>query len=112
MSPPQSLLHLRVAAERGHRRSAIKCGKGYPWTEKHLQAAKDFANELDELNPDEKEKLNRSLDDLVREGAAVEIAGIRFNKLMAKVGPGSVETMKNILTDLLSEAAKRAVFGP
>ena len=89
-----------------------KCGKAYPWTEKRLQAAKQLADEYDELSNDEKEKLKGSLDDLVRESAMTEVAGLRFKKIMKKVGKESYDGMKSILTNIASEALKKTIFGP
>ncbi len=88
-----------------------KCGNAYPWTEKRLQAAKALADEFDELSSDEKEKLKGSLDALVRESAMTEVAGVRFKKIMKKLGKESYEGMKNILTDIASETIKKTIFG-
>jgi hypothetical protein len=89
-----------------------KCGKPYPWTEMRLQAAKDYADELDELNPEEKEQLKGSLDELIRQTPRTEVASLRFKKVVKKVGKESYEGMKHVLTDLVSETVKKAIFGP
>ena len=88
------------------------CGRPYPWTDRKLKAATELADELDELNPEEKEKLKRSLNDLVRESANSEVASLRFKKVMKKVGKESYEGMKSILTSIASEALKKTIFGP
>jgi hypothetical protein len=64
------------------------------------------------LSNDEKEKLKGSLDDLVRESAMTEVAGLRFKKIMKKVGKESYDGMKSILTNIASEALKKTIFGP
>jgi hypothetical protein len=87
------------------------CGKPYPWFAKKLNVAKELAEELEELTPEEREKLRKSLDDLVRDTPSTELAGIRFKKIMKKVGKGSYEMMKDVLTDIVSETAKKAIFG-
>lgn len=89
-----------------------KCGKTYPWTEKRILAAKQLADEYDELSSDDKEKLKGSLDDLFRESAMTEVAGFLFKKIMKKVRKESYEGMKNIFTDIASEAVKKFIFGP
>jgi hypothetical protein len=43
------------------------CGHSYPWTERRLKAAKALADEFEELNEGERDKLKESLDDLVRD---------------------------------------------
>jgi hypothetical protein len=42
-----------------------KCGAAYPWTEAKLQAARELADELDELSPDEIEVLKGALTTLL-----------------------------------------------
>lgn len=89
-----------------------KCGKAYPWTEKKLLAAKDYAADLEKLTPEEREQLKSSLDDLIRETPRSELASLRFKKLIKKAGKESYEGMKHVLTALVSEAVKKVIFGP
>lgn len=88
-----------------------ECGSAYPWTEAKLTAAKDLTDELDELNEDEKTKLKGTLDDLVRDTPQTEVAAIRFKKVMAKVGGSAASAMRDIIVDVVSETAKKALFG-
>ena len=88
-----------------------ECGKPYPWTAERLAAAKELANEFEELSADEKTKLQDSLDDLVKETPRTEVSGLRFKKIMKKVGKDSYDGMKSILTDIASETLKKAMFG-
>jgi hypothetical protein len=76
-----------------------------------LQAARDLADELDELNPIEREKLKDTLNDLVQDGPKTELATIRFKKIAQKLRKVSVEAIKTVLTDIVSETAKKALFG-
>jgi hypothetical protein len=87
------------------------CGHSYPWTERRLEAAKYLAEEFDQLDEAEIEKLKGTLDDLVRETPKTELASTRFKKLMAKAGKESLATMKSALTDVLSETVKKSLFG-
>lgn len=88
-----------------------ECGKPYPWTETRIQAAKELADELDELSDDEKEKLKKSLDEMAQDSAIAEVAGTRFKKIMSKVGKESYAAMIKVVTDILSETAKKTLFG-
>ena len=103
-----------VGAGEGDKTSAgfcYNCGHAYPWTERRLKAARELADEFDSLTEAEREKLKQSLDDLVREGPATEIAVVRFKKIMNKVGRESYDMMKSIITDILSETAKKTLLG-
>ncbi|MGB3364909.1 MAG: DUF2321 domain-containing protein [Thermodesulfobacteriota bacterium] len=87
------------------------CGNTYPWTQSKLEAAKEFADELDNINEEEKEKLKESLNDLVREGPRTKLAETRFKKIMMKTGKESLDAMKSILIDIVSETIKKSLFG-
>lgn len=86
------------------------CGKSYPWTERRIQAAKDLADELDELDVAERDKLKGSLDDLAKDSPQTEVAVTRFKKIMGKLGTQSASALKSIVVDVLSETAKKMLF--
>lgn len=88
-----------------------ECGMPYPWTERKLAAAKEIAEEMDELSAEDKEKLKASLDDLIREGPRTEPAKLKFKNVMRKVGKESYEVMKTAVSDLVSETIRKAIFG-
>ena len=87
------------------------CGKPYPWTQRRLDAAKDLADELEDLSNEDRERLKQSLDALQRDGPQTEVAAVRLKKIMAKVGKESYSAMKEILMGVLSEAVRKSVFG-
>lgn len=86
------------------------CGQPYPWTQSKLAAAQDLIEELAAIEPHEREILKKSLDDLVRETPHMPVAETRFKRLVAKAGAGAADTLKALLVDVLSEAAKRAIW--
>jgi hypothetical protein len=88
------------------------CGKPFPWTESSLEAAAELADELDGLSAKEKKQLKDSFPDLVRETPKTAVAETRFKKLMKKAGSEAYDGMKAILIDVVSEAVKKAIFGP
>ncbi len=87
-----------------------KCGKPYPWTVKKLDAIREIADELEELSTEEKEKLKNSLDDIIVETPKSEVAGLRFKKILGKLGRDSYESIKSILVDIASETIKKSLF--
>jgi hypothetical protein len=56
--------------------------------------------------------LGQSLDDLVASSPKTEVASLRFKKIMKKVGKESYDSVKTIVTDLVSESIKKTLFGP
>lgn len=85
------------------------CGKAYPWTEARLTAAREYADEIDALSSDEKEVLKKSLDELIKDSPQTNVAGVRFKKLMAKAGKESAAALRDIVVDVVSETAKKAM---
>jgi len=83
------------------------CGQPFPWTESAIRAARELAEEQDELNAEEKTTLKNSIDDLVRDTPGATIAASRFKKMMTKCGKVASDGFKNILFNLMSmEIAK------
>ena len=89
-----------------------KCGIPFPWTAASLQAAEELADELDGLAPEDRESLKKSVHDLVRETPKTRVAETRFKKIMRKVGRDGCESMKALLSDIVSEVVRKTIFGP
>lgn len=88
------------------------CGNPFPWSIASLEAAKELADELDELSKEEQQQLKDTFPDLTKNTPKTVVAETRFRKLMKKAGGEAYDGMKSILIDVLSEAAKKSVFGP
>lgn len=86
------------------------CGKLYPWTEAKLKAAQDLSDELDNLSPEEREMLKKSLDDIVRDTPQAIVAAPRFKRLVAKAGKAAAERFYDFLVDVSSETAKKIIL--
>ena len=87
------------------------CGKPYPWTASAIDAARELADELEGLNAEERESLKGTLDDLVRDSARTPVASLRFKKLAAKTGKEGAGMLKDVLVGVVSEAARKAIWG-
>lgn len=87
------------------------CGKPYPWTHKKIENFRELTDELSELSPEDRDRLNASLDELMRESPKTEIASLRFKKIAAKLGHDGYELLKSVAGDLLSETIKKTLFG-
>ena len=87
-----------------------KCGKPYPWTEAKLKAAKELSDELDNLSPEERDILKKSLDDIVRDTPQTPVAATRFKKIAAKVGKVAAQQLRKLVVDIASETAKKIIL--
>lgn len=89
----------------------FSCGKAFPWTVSKLEAAKELADEFDELTADERKKLKGAIDDLVQNSPKTEVAAVRYKKIVKKLGAGTASALREVLIDVLSEAVKKSLFG-
>ena len=88
-----------------------KCGAPYPWTLSALESAKALATTLDQLSEKERQELEQSLDDLVRDTPRTKVAEIKFKQIMKKVGADVYEGMRGILIQVVSETVRKSLFG-
>ena len=88
----------------------INCGQPYLWTKSKLQAAHELAQEIDNISDEDRVVLQKSIDELVKDTPSTPVAATRFKKIMLKVGQTTAGLFREILVDVLSEAAKKAMF--
>ena len=87
-----------------------ECGKPYPWTEAALKAAQELSDELENLSPEERSLLKKSLDDIIRDTPQTPVAATRFKRLITKAGKVAAEGFRDILVDIASETAKKLIW--
>lgn len=88
------------------------CGSPFPWTAARLQAAKDLADELDELDNEDREILKSSLDDISSDAPGTEVATVRIKRIMTKLSGTGAEMLRKVVVDVASEAVKKIFLGP
>ncbi len=88
-----------------------ECGHPFPWTDRRLQAAIELAGEVENLDKKERELLTKSLDDIIRDTANTPTAAARFKRLMGKVSKESAIAFRDLLVDIASETARKAIWG-
>ena len=86
------------------------CGTPYPWMDSKLTAARDLSDELENITPDERDLLKKSLDDIVRDTPQTTVSALRFKKIAAKAGLTAANALKDILVDIASETAKKVIW--
>lgn len=87
------------------------CGKPFPWTESKIHAAKELAQEIENLSNDDKNVLTQSIDDLVKDTPGAMLAATRFKKIVSKTSKPVVDAFRNILIEIISESTKKLIFG-
>ena len=87
------------------------CGAPYPWTERSKTAAYNLIHFSDTLTLDEKHELNNSINDLLKDLPNSKLAELKFKKYAAKAGKEVANGLRDLLIDLVSETAKKAIWG-
>lgn len=86
------------------------CGSPYPWTEHAINAVKQLTNEDADFSPEETEIFVTSLQSIVGQTPDAALATTRFKKLLTKVAKPVSHALRDILVDVLSETAKKAIW--
>lgn len=85
------------------------CGYAYPWTASALEAAQELADlELDEADA---AIVKANLNDIVHDTPRTQVAALKVKKAFIKAGPAVLGMFRDIVVDVASEAAKKAMFG-
>ena len=87
----------------------FKCGAPYPWTAKAISATRELLAES-ALSAPEQELMSKSLDDIVRDTPATQVAAARFKKFLPKAGKEIAEGVRSLVVDIASEAAKKILW--
>lgn len=85
-----------------------ECGKPYPWTDEKIAAAREVIDELD-LAAEERDKLKKSVADLMANTPKSDVAAARFKRAIAKVGGGMSDILAKVISDIASETIKKTM---
>ncbi len=83
------------------------CGTPYDWTQRQIQAAKDLADEIDDIDDAERERAKGSFVDLVSDNPQTTVAAARVSKLISNAGPVVGSAIKEIAISIATDAAKK-----
>ena len=83
-----------------------------PRTERRIASAVELVGVGANLPAEEVQQFQSDLTDLTKDSPKTQVASLRFKKVMAKVGTEIASSVREIVVDVLSEAAKKAIWGP
>jgi hypothetical protein len=86
------------------------CGEPFPWTIRKLEAIRDIVKEL-KITKNEKELLDTSLQNLVRDTPGSPAAVLKWKKVLSKVEETAYKTIEKLFIEIMSETVKKALFG-
>lgn len=89
----------------------FNCGNPFPWTERKIEATIELIQTDGNISDEELSQFRNDLGDLVKDSPKVQVASLRFKQTMSKVGSSVASGARDIIVDILSEAAKKAIWG-
>jgi hypothetical protein len=87
------------------------CGNAFPWTERKIASAVELVEVGADLPAEELAQFRADLTELTKDSPKTQVASLRFKKVMGKVGNSVASGVRDIVVDVLSEAAKKAIWG-
>ena len=87
------------------------CGKPFAWTERKIAGAVELVEIGGDLTAEEVEQFRSDLTELTKDTPKTQVASLRFKKVMAKVGSSVASGVRDIVVDVVSETAKKAIWG-
>ena len=102
-----------VVIGRKHRKVlsyCVSCGAPYPWTSSTITAAKELI-ELSSLSDTEKRDFSATVPDILTDTPRTKVAITKFQMYAARAGSLVVDGLRDLLVDIASEAAKKAIWG-
>lgn len=87
----------------------VDCGTPFPWTERAVSAAKELADEIEDIDEGERERAKASFIALASDTPQTTVAATRVRKLIAKAGPIIGVGIRDIVISIATDAAKKAI---
>jgi hypothetical protein len=87
------------------------CGRPFPWTERRIDAAAELLEAGGAVSADEVQQFRADLDTLTKETPKTQAASLRVKAVLGKAGDAVATGVREIVVDVLSEAAKKAIWG-
>ena len=87
------------------------CGKPFPWTDRSMQAANELIALTGKFGEPELTQFKTDLDSLMKDTPQTKVASFRVKTILGKVGKEIASGVRDILVDIVSETAKKAIWG-
>jgi hypothetical protein len=76
-----------------------------------MAAARDLADLLEGISPDDRAKLKTAIEDVAVDGPRTEVAAARIKKMLKTASTSVGKALWKICVDVASEAAKKTMLG-
>lgn len=87
------------------------CGRAFPWTDRKIASAVELVEAGTGISADDIQQFRADLTELTKDSPKTQVASLRFKKIMARAGGSVASGVRDIVVDVLSEAAKKSIWG-
>jgi hypothetical protein len=88
----------------------FNCGQAFPWTEIKIAGAMELLETTD-IPAVELQQFRDDLTEATKDTPKTAAASARIRKVLGRVGSSVASAIRDITVDILSEAAKKAIWG-
>lgn len=90
----------------------FNCGQPFPWTGAKIAGALDLLQVETDLSSSELTQFSDDLTEATKDTPKTAAASARIRKVLSKVGGSVAGAIRDITVDIVSEAAKKVIWGP
>lgn len=86
------------------------CGVAFPWTQRAIMAAKEFA-ELELTDEQDKEVFMQNVEVVTNDTPQTKVAATKIFRILAKLSGPAKDTLQELIVNIASETAKKIILG-
>lgn len=86
------------------------CGQPYPWTKQKLEAVQELLTLDDSLNEKDLQYFSDNMNSIVNDTPKTKVVATKLKMFLSKAAPVVGTSLRELLVDIASEAAKKIIF--
>ena len=87
------------------------CGNPFPWTKSQIEAITELIEFDEQLSVDKKSYMSNNIDALTTDNPKTKVVATKFKFYLSEAANATGNAIKDILVDIISETAKKIIFG-
>lgn len=89
----------------------FSCGKPFPWTQSRIDAIAELIEFDNQLSKDEKLYISNNVNELTIDTPKTKVVATKVKFYLSEAATATADAIKDILVEIISESAKKIIFG-
>lgn len=89
----------------------FSCGNPFPWTQSRIDAINELIEFDNQLSNDKKSYINNNINALTVDTPKTKVVATKIKFYLSETANATGNAIKDILVDIISETAKKIIFG-